>query len=86
MPDDFKLQVQGELLVTERKWCDFISYCGGLPMVTMRVEPTGPSERDRRRRRQVRGRINEVVATMHGIAGRAIPNSFRPNEQLKRRW
>jgi predicted phage-related endonuclease len=39
MPDEYLLQVQGELLVTERKWCDFISYCGGLPMVTMRVFP-----------------------------------------------
>jgi hypothetical protein len=39
IPDDFMLQVQGELLVTERKWCDLISYCGGLPMVTMRVFP-----------------------------------------------
>jgi predicted phage-related endonuclease len=39
MPDDFALQVQTELLVTERKWCDFISYCGGMPMVTIRVLP-----------------------------------------------
>lgn len=38
-PDDFKLQIQGELLVTGRKWCDLISYSGGLPMITMRVEP-----------------------------------------------
>jgi hypothetical protein len=39
MPDDFMLQVQGEMLVTERKWCDFISFCGGLPMVVIRVFP-----------------------------------------------
>jgi hypothetical protein len=39
MPDDFVLQVQGELLVTERKWCDFISFSGGLPMVVIRVFP-----------------------------------------------
>jgi hypothetical protein len=25
--------------VTERKWCDFISYSGGLPMATIRIEP-----------------------------------------------
>jgi hypothetical protein len=29
MPDDFLLQVQGELLVTQREWCDFISYSAG---------------------------------------------------------
>jgi predicted phage-related endonuclease len=39
IPDEFVLQVQTALLVTERKWCDLISYSGGLPMVTMRVEP-----------------------------------------------
>lgn len=38
-PDDFMLQVQTGLLVTERKWCDLISYSGGLPMIEMRVEP-----------------------------------------------
>lgn len=38
-PDDYLLQVQTALLVTERKWLDFISYSGGLPMVTMRVWP-----------------------------------------------
>lgn len=36
---DFMIQVQTGLLVTERKWCDLISYCGGLPMATVRVMP-----------------------------------------------
>lgn len=39
IPEDFALQVQTHLLVTERKWWDLISYSGGLPMITMRVEP-----------------------------------------------
>jgi hypothetical protein len=39
MDSDFMLQVQASLLVTQRKWCDFVSYCGGLPMVTIRVYP-----------------------------------------------
>lgn len=38
IPDEFLLQVQASLLVTERKWCDFLSYSGGLPMVRVRVE------------------------------------------------
>lgn len=38
-PIDFLLQVQTGLLVTERKWCDFISYSGGLHMVVNRVVP-----------------------------------------------
>lgn len=36
---DFMIQVQTGLMVTERKWCDLISYCGGLPMATVRVLP-----------------------------------------------
>lgn len=37
MPDEYRIQVQTALLVTGRKWCDFVSYCGGMPMVTIRV-------------------------------------------------
>ena len=36
---DFVIQVQTGLLVTERDWCDLVSYCGGLQMATVRVLP-----------------------------------------------
>ena len=36
---DFMIQCQTGLLVTERKWIDLVSYCGGLPMATVRVMP-----------------------------------------------
>ncbi len=39
VPDEYVLQCQTGLLVTGREWLDFISYCGGLPMVVIRVEP-----------------------------------------------
>lgn len=39
VPDEHMLQVQTGLLVTGRKWCDFVSYCGGLPMMPVRVYP-----------------------------------------------
>jgi hypothetical protein len=38
-PLDYVLQVQTGLLVSEREWCDLVSYSGGLPMVTMRIYP-----------------------------------------------
>ncbi len=38
-PLEYMLQIQTGLLVSERKWCDFISYSGGLPMTTVRVWP-----------------------------------------------
>lgn len=37
VPSEHIIQVQTGMLVTERKWCDFISYSGGLPMVKIRV-------------------------------------------------
>lgn len=36
---DYMIQVQTGLLVSEREWCDLISYCGGLYMATVRVFP-----------------------------------------------
>jgi hypothetical protein len=39
IPTDFLVQVQTGLLVSGRKWCDFISYSAGLPMATVRVFP-----------------------------------------------
>lgn len=39
IPQEYILQVQTELLVTKRQWCDFLSYCGGLHMIAIRVYP-----------------------------------------------
>lgn len=39
VPVDYMLQIQTGLLVTGRKWLDFISYCGGMPMFVKRVYP-----------------------------------------------
>lgn len=39
MPDDYLIQAQTLLLVTGRKWLDFLSYSNGLPMIAIRVEP-----------------------------------------------
>lgn len=37
VPDEYMLQLQTALLVSERHWVDFISYCGGMPMFVSRV-------------------------------------------------
>lgn len=39
VPEEYVLQLQTALLVSEREWIDFISYCGGLPVYVKRVEP-----------------------------------------------
>lgn len=39
IPEEYLLQCQTGLLVSERQWLDFISYSGGLPMAVIRVWP-----------------------------------------------
>lgn len=39
VPAENVAQVQACLLVTGRSWWDYVSYCGGMPMWTKRVEP-----------------------------------------------
>lgn len=38
VPDENMAQIQCGLLVSGRQWCDYVSYCGGMPMWTKRVE------------------------------------------------
>lgn len=38
-PAEYILHTQSGLLVSERQWCDFISFCGGMPMCVIRVYP-----------------------------------------------
>lgn len=39
IPADYLMQIQTAMLVSEREWVDFISYCGGLSMVVIRAYP-----------------------------------------------
>ena len=39
LPSDYVQQVQGQLLVTGRKWLDFVSYYPGLKPLIVRVKP-----------------------------------------------
>jgi hypothetical protein len=44
VPDEFWLQCQTGLLVSEREWLDFVSYSAGLPMAVIRVEPCAETQ------------------------------------------
>jgi predicted phage-related endonuclease len=44
VPEDYWLQLQTGLLVSERRWIDFVSYSGGLPMFVRRVEPCAQTQ------------------------------------------
>lgn len=39
VPAENMAQIQAGLLVSGRSWCDYVSYCGGMPLWTKRVEP-----------------------------------------------
>lgn len=39
LPDDYLCQVHGQLIVSGRKWCDFVSYCPGAKSFKVRVVP-----------------------------------------------
>lgn len=39
IPDEYMIQIQTGLLVSEREWCDLVSYSGGLPLAVVRVYP-----------------------------------------------
>lgn len=39
VPKEHMLQIQTGLLVTGRKWCDYLSFTGGMPLLPIRVYP-----------------------------------------------
>ena len=39
VPEEHIIQCQTGLMVSKRKWLDYISYCGGMNMITIRVFP-----------------------------------------------
>lgn len=38
VPSEHIAQIQGGLYVSDRKWCDFVSFCPGMPIFIKRVE------------------------------------------------
>jgi putative phage-type endonuclease len=39
VPTEYTYQIQGQLYITGRKWCDFIAFHPKLPMIVIRVYP-----------------------------------------------
>ena len=55
LPSIYRWQVQGQLWVSERQWCDFLSYHPKLDKLLIRVE------RDEKAIKQLEERINEAI-------------------------
>jgi hypothetical protein len=60
-PEEHKEQVQGQLWVAEREWCDFIAYCPALPTFMVRVH------RDEPYIRQMSIYVEQFITEMHEL-------------------
>ncbi len=86
VPEDYMIQLQTGLLVTGRKWIDFVSYCGGLPVFVKRVDPDPEfQEAIIAAATAFEARVAEVVQQYHNtLAGMAkvIPTERRTNQEM----
>jgi predicted phage-related endonuclease len=83
IPEEYLLQVQTALLVTGRKWCDFLSYSGGLPMAVIRVMPDPATQAAIiEAAAKFEARISEAITDFHSaIAARGYPTTERRIEE-----
>jgi hypothetical protein len=83
IPADYLFQVQGEMLVCGRKWWDFISYSGGLPMAVIRV-PADPKIQDAiiEAAAKFEARVCEAITDFHAaVLAREYPTTERRIEE-----
>lgn len=67
LPDDYKTQVHGQLIVTGWKWIDFISYRRGLPPLKVRVFPDEYTDLLRGALEQFWLRYKEIEQIIEGL-------------------
>lgn len=64
MPDEYMIQVQTGMIVSGRKWCDFVSYCGGAVMFRSRIEPDELIQKEIIKAAiQAEAKVQRIVAT-----------------------
>ena len=66
LPDDFRWQCHGHIIDTGAEWCDFLSYCPGLPPLLVRVEPNGDTDRLRVALDRFHGNYLAALAKVRG--------------------
>lgn len=87
VPEEYLLQIQTMLLITGRKWCDFITYSGGLPMFTKRVAADkvmhdGIVAASAAFHEQMANTMTRWVEMMKNPANRLIPTERRIEEEI----
>lgn len=83
---DFIIQCQTGLMVADRDWIDQISYCGGLPMATVRVFPDAKvQEAIIQAAAAFEGRLQDRLATYEAIIkskARLIPTERKVIQEI----
>ena len=72
IPGKYKPQVQGQLLIAERDWCDFLSYHPDMPPVRIRVE------RDEAFIKALSGRLDALVEAIQDKRERLTKRGIEP--------
>lgn len=87
VPDEYVIQLQTGLLVSERKWIDFITYSGGLPMMAIRVWPDAAIQDAILKaaaafENNIAQKLNDWDGCMSDISLRLTPTERRVEEEI----
>jgi len=82
LPDEYKPQCHGHLLVTQRAWCDFMSYCRGLPPLLVRVQPDEYTLRLAEALEQFWAQYTELRARIEGGRAEVIAAAVAANGEI----
>lgn len=74
LPDDYRCQVHGQLIVTGARWVDFVSYHPGLPPLLLRVYPDEFTEVLRKALDEFH---EEYLKALYRVAGKPRPETGR---------
>lgn len=72
VPDEYILQIHFGMLVSDRQWCDFISYSGGMPFYVSRVE----------RNNEMDKKITDAAASFNTAVSQQMATYFENAETL----
>lgn len=82
LPDAYKPQVHGSLVVTGREWWDFMSYVPGFPPLLIRVEPDEYTEKVRKALDDFWPRYQEALEKVRQMDGFPEPTVIEDDEPV----
>jgi putative phage-type endonuclease len=83
VPDKYMAQLQHGLLVTDRKWIDYVSFHAGLPLVVIRVLPdTEWQERIIQAATQTEEKISSLLKVYKQLESTMTPTEFIEEEEI----